>query len=80
MSTEPTDLTNYREELVLSFFSARELAAKSIEPAQRRDKKQYDKKAQPVTLKVGEWVFVGFPQVESGKQRKLSRPWKDHFE
>ena len=69
---ELTEVTDYHEELVLSLSSARELAAKSIKTAQHHYKEQYDKKSRPVKLKVGEWVFVRFPQVETGKQHKLS--------
>ena len=36
---------------------------------------QDDKRATPSSFKVGDLVLVRFPQEESGKQRKLSRPW-----
>ena len=29
----------------------------------------------PSKLKVGDWVLIHFPQEETGRQRKLSRPW-----
>ena len=29
----------------------------------------------PCNLKVGSWVMVYFPHEETGKVRKLSRPW-----
>ena len=51
------------------------LALKSIRKAQKRYKAQYDKGATPSEVKVGDWVFVHFPQEEMGKMRKLSRPW-----
>ena len=70
-----TDVEDYREQLVLSLSSARDLAAKNIQAAQKRYKKQYDKKAKPPDLKVGSWVMVYFPHEETGKARKLSRPW-----
>ena len=66
---------DYREHLMLSLTSARELAAQAIQKAQQRYKKQYDKTADQLTLKKGEWVLIRFPQEETGKQRKLSRPW-----
>ena len=72
---EPVDVSDYREELVLSLSSARTLAASSIKEAQCRYKAQYDKKTHPVNHRVGDWVLVRFPHEESGKQRKLSRPW-----
>ena len=74
-SLQFTDVDDYREQLVLSLASARELAAKMIQEAQKRYKGQYDKKAKPCALKVGSWVMVHFPHEETGKARKLSRPW-----
>ena len=44
-SLNPTDLGSYREELILSLSSARELAVTSIQEAQKSYKAQYDKKA-----------------------------------
>ena len=38
-------------------------------------KLQFDRKASPTKYKIGEWVMVKFPHEETGKQRKLSRPW-----
>ena len=60
---------------MLTLSSARELAASNIQRAQRRYKEQYDRGARLSTFKLGEWVFVKFPQDESGRLRKLSRPW-----
>lgn len=70
-----TDVEDYREQLVLSLSSARDLAAKCVQAAQKRYKQQYDKKAKPCDLKTGSWVMVYFPHEETGKARKLSRPW-----
>ena len=72
---EPVDIGDYREEMLTALSEARELAVKSIRKAQQRYKKQYDKKTTPISLKVGDWVFVHFPHEETGKLRKLSRPW-----
>ena len=71
----PTDVSDYREELMTSLTSAREIAAKTIQRAQVRYKKQYDRKAKQPNLKLGDWVLVRFPQEETGRWRKLSRPW-----
>ena len=68
----PTDLDSYREELVLSLSSARELAVTSIREAQKSYKSQYDKKTNTVDFHLGDWVFVRFPEEETGKKRKLS--------
>lgn len=70
-----TEVEDYREQLTLSLSSARDLAAKSVQVAQKKYKKQYDKKSHPTTMKVGDWVMVYFPHEETGKARKLSRPW-----
>lgn len=76
---DPTDLGSYREELVLSLSSARELAVTSIREAQRHYRHQYDMKAKVVEYQLGDWVFVRFPSEETGKKRKLSRPWYGPF-
>ncbi len=51
------------------------LAAKSIRQDQQRHKTLYDRKATTRDFKLGDWVLVRFPQEETGKLRKLSRPW-----
>ena len=72
---DPVDVEDYREEMVVALSEARELAVKLIRKAQQRYQKQYDKRSAPSQLRVGDWVFVYFPQEESGRMRKLSRPW-----
>ena len=72
---ELTDVTDYREQLMLSLRSARESALFSMRKAQGRYKTQYDKKCKQVNFKLGDWIMIRFPHEESGKQRKLSRPW-----
>lgn len=57
----PLDVEDYREELMHSLSSARDLALKSIEKAQGRYKYQYDKKATEPSYRTGEWVLVKFP-------------------
>ena len=76
-SIHPADVSDYREELMLSVSSARELAASSIRRAQAKYKKSYDQKVNcnEAPFKIGEWVLIRFPQDESGGNRKLSRPW-----
>ena len=71
----PTDVSDYREELILSLKSARDIATQSIRKAQNQYKKQYDKKSTQQSYQVGDWVLVKFPAEESGKNRKLSQPW-----
>ena len=72
---QPCQVEDYREEVILSLSSARELAAESISKAQQRYKSFYDRKATEKDYHIGDWVLVRFPQDETGKQRKLSRPW-----
>ena len=69
---EPVNMEDYREQLIVSLSSARKLAASSIQAAQVRYKKYYDKKLHPVKYQVGEWVLIRFPHEETGRQRKLS--------
>ena len=55
---ELAEVEDYREEMVMSLSEARELAVKSI--------RRYDRRTAPSRLKAGDWVFVHFPQEESG--------------
>ena len=73
----PADVNVYREELMLSLSSAREIAAANIQKAQKRYKKSYDQHINcgDTPFRVGEWALVRFPQDETGGNRKLSRPW-----
>ena len=74
--TEPsTTIEDYREELMLSLGSARQLATEAIRRAQAKYKNHYDRQARDVRFKVGDWVLIYFPHEESGKNRKLSKPW-----
>ena len=72
---ESADVTDYRLELATSLKQARELAAVSIQQAQQRYKKYYDRKSKPSILRKSDWVMIRFPQDETGARRMLSRPW-----
>ena len=72
---QTTNVEDYREELVLCLSTARKHACDALKKAQQRYKQQYDKHCHPAQYKVGDWIMVRFPQDESGKSRKLSRPW-----
>ena len=74
---EQTDVTDYRCELVQVLTRARELAAESVQAAQCKYKRQYDKTKKCVTGNhdVGGWALIRFPQDKTGGLRKLSRPW-----
>jgi len=71
----PGDTRDYREELSLSLQSGRQNAAHAIQAAQKCYKAQYDSKVTPTNYIIGDWVLVKFPAEESGRMRKLSRPW-----
>ena len=60
---------------MLCLSSARELAVASIQRAQGRYKANFDRKARDLSWKLGDWVLVLFPHEQTGKNRKLSRPW-----
>ena len=72
---EATEVSDYREEVILSLSVAKKMAAELIQLAQARYKKLYDRSSREVDYQLGDWVFVRFPQDETGRQRKLSRPW-----
>ena len=74
-SINALDLTDYREEMILALSSARNLAVRNIQQAQKRYKDYYDRKATKNHFRVGDWVLVRFPAEKSGKDRKLSHPW-----
>ena len=65
-SVTPTDVDDYREELMLSLSSARNIATQSIQKSQQQYKKYYNNKATSTKFRVGQWVLVKFPQEESG--------------
>ena len=70
-----TRLEEYRQEMILSLRSARDLAAASVQKAQSRYKKSNDKKSYSHEYKIGQWILIRFPQEETRAKRKLSRPW-----
>ena len=74
-SVESMDVSDYRQQMVLSLSSARETAHKCVKKAQEKYKTYYDKKATLRPYNIGDWVLVKFPADETGKQRKLSQPW-----
>ena len=71
----PTSVSDYREELMRSLSLARESALENIKRSQQRYKTQYDRKVNEHHYQVGDWILIRFPSDETGKQRKLSRPW-----
>lgn len=57
----PTRAEDYREEVILSLTSARNLAAKNIKVAQEHYKNFYDQGTKQVDYHLGDWVFIRFP-------------------
>uniref|UniRef100_A0A1X7V7C1 Uncharacterized protein n=1 Tax=Amphimedon queenslandica TaxID=400682 RepID=A0A1X7V7C1_AMPQE len=47
----------------------------NIQGSQQHGKKNYGKKVFNKKLKIREWTLVQLPQKESGKQRKVLKPW-----
>ena len=74
-SYQPVNINDYREELVVMLSSARKMAAKANQEAQRHYKHQYDKSSTSPKYQIGDWVFAYFPSEETGKLCKLSQPW-----
>jgi len=70
-----TTIEDYRQELMVSLSSARELAVEAVQRAQERYKRSYDKRSKQVDYHIGDWIFIYFPAVESGRNGKLSHPW-----
>ena len=79
-SSRPTDVSDYRKELVLSLSLARALPNKANIKSQSHQKPQYDKQAFSLKLRVGDWMFICFPEDKTGKLRKLSTPWRGPYQ
>ena len=71
----PTAMEDYREELMHTLTTARKTALENIRRAQKCYKIQYDRKVDAHFYRVGDWILIRFPSEESGRQRKLSKPW-----
>ena len=69
------DFPDYCSELVANLFDAWAVAHQNIEKAQKKQQVQYNKKATPSKLKVGDRVMVYFPNQVTGKAWKLARPY-----
>ena len=74
-SPDNTVLGDYREELMLNLSSARKLAQTTLQRALKCYKNSYDKHCHPNHYQLGDWILIRFPQDETGKDRKLSKPW-----
>ena len=65
----------YREQLVTSLQSDRDLATNELKRAQKHYKATFDEKAKQPDYRAGDLVLVYFFQEDTGNLRKLSRPW-----
>ena len=75
---KPSTVEEYKEKVMLSLSSARELAVEAIKKSQNHFKHQYDCKAVQINYCVGDWIFIRFPAVESGKTARYWSLGKDH--
>ena len=71
----PTDVSDYREEVVTSLSLARESAVSTMQEDQKKYKKYYDKRSKSLDYKIGDWILIRFPAEEYGAQSKLFKPW-----
>ena len=78
-TVKASTVEDYKEKVMLSLSSARDLAVEAIRKSRNRYKHQYDRKAVQTNYCVGDWIFIKFPAVEIGKNRKLSQPWQGPY-
>ena len=69
------DIDDYKSELVYGLSESWKIAQEQIKKAQKRQKRQYDHRARPKDIRVGDRVMVYMPYERTGKNRKLSRPY-----
>ena len=69
------DIDDYKSELVYGLSESWKIAREQIKKAQKRQKRQYDRRARPKDIRVGDRVMVYMPYERTGKNRKLSRPY-----
>lgn len=68
------DLDDCRASLVAGLSEAWDAARQSVRKSQKRQKRQYDRKAMPSRYKVGDIVMVFMPHEVPSKQRKMTLP------
>ena len=74
-----SSLADQKPRVASTLKEARELAVTHVRKAQQKYKHYYDQKTVEREFLVGDWVFVRFPQEESGKGSKLSHPWHGQY-
>ena len=70
------DLSDFGESLMTSLSEARELAWKSIQSSQKKQKQNHDKKAKDI-FRVGRRIFLYKPAVKRGKAYKFELTTND---
>ena len=74
----PSTVEDYKEKAMLSLSSARDLAVEVVKKSQDRYKRVYDRGAIQTEYCVGNWIFIRFPAVETGRNQKaiptMARP------
>ena len=74
-SPHVVDCEDYQTELVRGLATSWEVARSEVRKAQRRQKRQYDKRAKPATYQEGTRVMVLMPKETRSKNRKLPLPY-----
>ena len=69
------DVQDYCSDLHRAMSSVWQAARKNVVEAQKRQKRQYDKKAKEHHYRIGERVMVYMPWEKTGKKRKLALPY-----
>ena len=69
------DLDDYITELTLGLAEAWRTAQDHLQKAQKAQKRKYDRRAKERQVRVGDRVMVLMPAEQTGKNRKLSRPY-----
>ena len=55
------------------------MARDQVKKAQKRQKKNYDRKSGDVSLRVGDRVFLFVPSMKQGKAHKFARPFRGPY-
>lgn len=74
-----SDRTEFKQKLVTSLRRAWTIATEVHEKAQLKFKEQYDKKARPQQLNVGDRVLIKNYEVKRGSSKKFHLPWRGIF-
>ena len=75
----PSTVEDYKKKVMLSLSSAHDLAVKAVKKSQDQYKRLYDRGAIQTDYCVSDWIFIRFPAVKTGRNRKLSLPWQGPY-